>query len=249
MIQDKKEKERSILNDFINGYDDFPKGQIRCNEAPDFILHINRKKSIGIELTELLHPQAKTSNYNFRQIDNLRSQILEGARVNYESKHGHKLDVVSDFGREITVSKNQQESFAVEIAQLVHNMIKENDFNESFYVTVERDKLPPYIAYLGITFHKKGNGSNWQTGEGSMINEFTKEIIDDTIIRKEEKLSHYKKKRLDIYWLIIWTNYLDRSSSFNYGNKLENWEFSSQFHKIFIFDVIIKKIFELNLTT
>lgn len=38
---------------FREHYPDFPKGRLIPSESPDFILKISRKKSIGIELTQL----------------------------------------------------------------------------------------------------------------------------------------------------------------------------------------------------
>lgn len=38
---------------FRNNYPEFPKGRLIPNESPDFILKINPKKSIGIELTQI----------------------------------------------------------------------------------------------------------------------------------------------------------------------------------------------------
>ncbi len=52
-MQDKKETERITLNMFIRLYDEFPNGKIIAGESPDFLLKINTRKTIGIELTEL----------------------------------------------------------------------------------------------------------------------------------------------------------------------------------------------------
>lgn len=48
-----QEEEILILNYFHDQYTDFPKGKLVKSESPDFILKINPKKSIGIELTRL----------------------------------------------------------------------------------------------------------------------------------------------------------------------------------------------------
>ncbi|WP_372773680.1 hypothetical protein [Mangrovibacterium sp.] len=48
-----KKNEHIILQQFARLWDNFPKGRIVPAESPDFILKINHKKAIGIELTEL----------------------------------------------------------------------------------------------------------------------------------------------------------------------------------------------------
>lgn len=50
MEQDRKKRERSVLDFFRNKYDRFPKGKLAAVESPDFILHVNTKFAIGIEL-------------------------------------------------------------------------------------------------------------------------------------------------------------------------------------------------------
>lgn len=54
---DQKEEERLIIEYFRKSMVDFPKGRLLQSESPDFILKINPKKTIGIELT-LLDPFA-----------------------------------------------------------------------------------------------------------------------------------------------------------------------------------------------
>lgn len=39
---------------FRESYPEFPKGRLLASESPDFILRVNRKTSVGIELTQLV---------------------------------------------------------------------------------------------------------------------------------------------------------------------------------------------------
>ncbi len=64
---DKTSEEWVIMRYFREKYADFPKGKLVKNESPDFILKINRRKSIGIELTRLdylLDDTTKTNELN-----------------------------------------------------------------------------------------------------------------------------------------------------------------------------------------
>lgn len=51
---DKAIAEKIVLSLFQKSFSDFPKGKIVKTESPDFLLKINKKRIIGIELTELL---------------------------------------------------------------------------------------------------------------------------------------------------------------------------------------------------
>lgn len=46
-------EEFSIMDQFRTEFEDFPKGKLVKSESPDFILKVNTKTSIGIELTKL----------------------------------------------------------------------------------------------------------------------------------------------------------------------------------------------------
>ncbi|WP_163709676.1 hypothetical protein [Mangrovibacterium lignilyticum] len=48
-----KKNEHIIIQQFARLYHEWPKGKLQAGESPDFILKINTRKSIGIELTEL----------------------------------------------------------------------------------------------------------------------------------------------------------------------------------------------------
>lgn len=49
-----KEEEKLIIQYFRKNFPDFPKGRLIPSESPDFVLKLSPKKSIGIELTQLV---------------------------------------------------------------------------------------------------------------------------------------------------------------------------------------------------
>jgi hypothetical protein len=77
--------------------------------------------------------------------------------------------------------------------------------------------------------------------------DLTKENIEFTIKAKNEKLPIYKQKMLNQIWLLIITDLNLSPVSFNLSNKLENWSFLSGFHKVFLLELKIRKVFELNI--
>lgn len=66
-----------------------------------------------------------------------------------------------------------------------------------------------------------------------------------TIRAKEEKLPLYRKKRPSQIWLIITTDMTESPVSYNIANKLSNWQFQTEFHKVFLFELTSRKVFEL----
>ncbi|WP_299582497.1 hypothetical protein [uncultured Sunxiuqinia sp.] len=63
-MPDKKEHENQVLQIFRNLISDFPKGKVVQTESPDFLIRLNRRKVIGIELTEL-HGQTFFDNQGY----------------------------------------------------------------------------------------------------------------------------------------------------------------------------------------
>lgn len=61
MRRDKKLDERNVMRLFIDKLQDFPKGKLIQQESPDFILKVNRRKHINIELTQILFKESKSS--------------------------------------------------------------------------------------------------------------------------------------------------------------------------------------------
>lgn len=60
-----KEEENLVMQFFRDNYSDFPKCRVIQSESPDFILKINPKKSIGVELTQM----APKADSLFERID------------------------------------------------------------------------------------------------------------------------------------------------------------------------------------
>jgi hypothetical protein len=48
-----KDEEKLVMGLFRKAFTDFPKGKLVASESPDFMLKLNRRQTIGIELTRL----------------------------------------------------------------------------------------------------------------------------------------------------------------------------------------------------
>ena len=84
-MPDKKEHESHIFQLFKNLIDDFPSGKVVQTESPDFLVRLNRRKVIGIELTEL-HGQEFYDNLGHFTHPELLFQDLENTITAKEEK-------------------------------------------------------------------------------------------------------------------------------------------------------------------
>jgi hypothetical protein len=79
------DEEILILELFRKCYSDFPKGKLVKSESPDFILKINSRKSIGIEITRLHDGSIPKNNPGFPVAD-LTKRNIESTISNKEEK-------------------------------------------------------------------------------------------------------------------------------------------------------------------
>ena len=70
----------------------------------------------------------------------------------------------------------------------------------------------------------------------------SREILELTIARKEEKLPLYRGKRLDNIWLVIITGESEQSPEMNVMNRIGNRDFGSRFDRVFLFDARTEQV-------
>ncbi len=87
MHERKKSEEWIVMRYFREKYELFPKGKLVKSESPDFILKVNRRKQIGIELTRFDHLAAGKSGGNevIHQLKKLITQKEDKLRI-YQKK-------------------------------------------------------------------------------------------------------------------------------------------------------------------
>jgi hypothetical protein len=92
-----KQNERRLLEQFMLLFDEFPKGRLVPGESPDFLLWVNRRKTIGIELTELKGQDFIQHSGRLQEpgelIHNLRETMAakDGKLVLYRQKKLHQI--------------------------------------------------------------------------------------------------------------------------------------------------------------
>jgi len=73
-----------------------------------------------------------------------------------------------------------------------------------------------------------------------------KERVEATLQNKSNKLKLYQRNKFNAIWLIIHTDFIEASKSYNIKNKMNNWKFNTKFEKVFLFDLFEKRIFQIN---
>lgn len=244
--QNKKE-ERIILKYFTFFYPDFPKGKITESESPDFFISPGPKRKIGLELTRLTRSDSVNHKHkhNIVQVDSLEKNICEKARKTFESKL--RIPIYADifFKEGISLSKLSADKYAELIALDIYDRFFEIDLKSNFQFEINNPSAADIIHYITITYFPGVKTAYWNNSGAYLLPELTRELLQRIIATKEEKLPLYQKNLFDEYWLLIYSDSVRKSSAFNISNQVEKWNLASGFDRVFLFEVVGFRIYEI----
>lgn len=244
-VSHKKNEEKLLLRHFRENYCEFPKGKIKATESPDFILQLNPKQSIGIELMRLHKDKTDTDAYAPRSTEQLKRELIKRTRFLVEQKIACKCYTVLYFKPDFTLFKDQIIPISKSLSEIITDKIKKKDKHSPFRETINNSEYNDVIQCIRLLYNPAVPYSYWTSGVTYLTSTLTRKLFIRHISEKEEKMVLYKRKKLDRYWLILITDLASRSTSFNLRNKLNKWSFQSTFHKIFLFEIFNPGVYEL----
>ncbi|MDZ7741140.1 MAG: hypothetical protein U5Q03_05155 [Bacteroidota bacterium] len=242
MHEDKFAEEKQLMLLFRDALKDFPKGKLIKSEAPDFILREAHKKKTGIELTRLhgknseKHNPLEAGSKESRMVNEVKSISRAGFK-----KHLHVKFIFNESGFE-----ESDISLYASFLGLYLNKLLEKQSLKNSWVLKAGDKLPAFLDTIAIAYHPDFRESSWSPAKNFLLYELNREIIEHSLLLKEEKLAHYRSRDFDQYWLVLSTLHFKSSKNFHKANKLDKWKFSSSFNRIFLYELLNNKVYELN---
>ncbi len=245
MQPDKKQLEVLLIQYFKDCYPDFPKGKIIPSESPDFILTLKSKNSLGIELTRLNPLNAREPDEEEVSKIKLRKEIIELTKSLFESTSSLKLFVKFLFSEQNPVQIENSVSVAAQLANLIRQNVKGKKNTSFFRHSLSSENLPEGVESLLVIHHTELKSSIWERSNNLGISENVVTDIERAIYKKDEKLRHYQRQRLNYYWLLIITDRLRGVKSYNLSERIMNHAFQSRFQQVFLFDLIRSSIFQL----
>lgn len=235
--QQKKKLEWLLVDYFKEVYTDFPKGRLTENESPDFLLTVNNKFTIGIELTRLYPESGKAFSQNEQEQVGTRIQLIDTARNYFEKKSTLKCFVKFLFSSDINPEPERVLSRSVKISGIISEGVK--GFNpDSFNMAAIIKGLPPGIEVILVLYRPGMEYSVWEPANNLGISANLLDDIKFSIRKKDDKLKLYRKQQLNEYWLLITTDKLRQKKAVNVDNLMLNVEFESQFKKVFIMELV-----------
>lgn len=205
-------KELNDVGNFIKLFDSNILIEEAIRKEPDFLVRKN-KKLIGVDLNVIYNDSTIIET----RIDTIFKQIEEELK-----------DDVSKIKGVYKIKFNEKTFFNAEDSVLKKAIIKgvKNPETSSEY----------------IEFIEKSSGDTFYLlmHEITSLNLLTNEVINETILKKEEKLNEYKaSSKAKEFWLLLVLN--DEN---DYASILKN-QFKTAYEKVFICDFTNSKIIEL----
>lgn len=191
-----------ILTDKLN----VPQEKISDYESPDFIFKY-KGKTIGAEVVE----------YHKNPRETEARKAFQKAIDKYRSKNG-KLTSITVFAENLATFNGKQSEN--ELLKDIDNLLIDQDFESHHVQSADEwnleseSELPVSVCSIGLCQHVKVD------------------ILEQTIRKKEEKLTEYKNlhRNIDEYWLIV---YVDQYE-YDYFEKMETPKIDSTYNRIYL---------------
>lgn len=245
MQPEKKQLEVLLMHYFRECFPDFPKGRLVPSESPDFVLTLKSRNNLGIELTRLNPFNAKEPDDSELMKNKIRERIIESAKELFEGTSSLKLFVKFLFSENVNIAEERELSLSVQLANILRQATANKNSGSFFREHFSAQALPEGLEALLIVHHPELQVSFWERSNNLGVSEDVVADIREAIHKKDVKLLHYQKQRLNFYWLLIFTDRLRGVKNYNLRNKILNHTFHSRFQHVFLFDLVKSDIFQL----
>lgn len=230
MLVDKKKRiERFYLERARLLYSGFPQGHVENFENPDFRV-LTPEFKLGIELTQLYQPASK-GKYPPREVETFRKKVIRRAAEIYVGQSNSPVDVLVFFSSHPT-SNQDQDALSKAIAEIVRNK------NQNVTFIVDRRKagcnLPAGVELIRVAPAIAGYSLSWQASAVHETIPLTRELVKDSISKKNVLVSRYRSQ-VDKVWLLIVIDLFPASCSFSVPKCVESWSLPGEFDKILMY--------------
>ena len=235
----KKDRERWILDIFIDNYKDGRLTLLHEQESPDFIIGLDQK-TIGVELTEVFQ-DSHLGTSRLKQNSSDGSSFTEELIALLQPDIPFKFSIGINFNRRQTVKKSKKQEILDKLKFIcLPKIIRLND-HEHLELENYWDSLPDEIDDIHVYRFDGMDESIDSRPEGGSVSKLTIKHLEKILLSKEEKLSYYSP--CDEQWLVI------REGKYYSGSFSDveiDLPIKSMFDRVFLFRTRTREIIKLN---
>ncbi len=204
-------------------------------ESPDIVIP---SKQIGLELTQISN--SGKSGFHF---EGSWDSLVEAIRIKWNTLKLPACHVSLSISQGYCIPKKRINSVCDEIIELVSEYIPEQG---KYYFSKDcEDRLPKYLFAFSIERMVKRDEGVISYSYGIFSPVLSPSVVQEAIRKKEFMRCHYLKKCKEIWLLIIM--YGGRASGdFIINEQVINHSYLFHFDKVFLFDALPKKYWELS---
>lgn len=242
-LEVKKQVEVLLMEYFRCTYPEFPKGRLIPSESPDFILGLKNRLSVGIEITRL-YPSDQKNILLPPESTSIEMKFIDKVRELTGGYYSQPLFVKFLFHKGCTINESHILSAAIMTSVAIRNKLthKKADF---FQLIIPDKELPSFLKSVLVMRHTLLETPLWEKANHQGVSNHIATDTSNAIQKKDEKIKLYQSKNLHNYWLLITTDQLEAYSNVNIRNQIIHNKFNSLFHKVFLFELMKAKVFQL----
>ena len=226
-IMANKELERWYLERFILTCPDFPAGEIKPSEQPDFLVG-GKDTTVGIELTRFF-VEHRSDERPRQEQESLRSRVLEEADRIHAAQDPRYVHVNVLF----SLDSNLHKSDVVPIGAAIAHAVVNAPVDIGAFVTVD-SRLPEGVNSMMIARSNKLTQSSWHFDDVGFTPEVTSSELQRIIRSKDDNLSQYRQQAPS-HWLLIIVDGSGLSSTADFPEKVLHYGYESSFDRAYLF--------------
>jgi hypothetical protein len=241
----KKERERYYLEKLKALCTEFPSGEIKETERPDFLI-VSEASVTGLDIVDYIREQGERGS-SLRHKEKACDEIAYMAQSIFESHNKTPLQVHLHWFWHRTPNAFERKEIASQIAQLVSRNIPQEIY-DSVYIDPEEEgntSLGDFltrISIVGLKLNAKGSWSNVEMG----FIEVGSEEIQQLISSKEKNIEAYRKN-CAVIWLLIVADATHISSNIELDRSVNQHVFTTQFDKALFYDHLNQSVVSLTI--
>jgi len=242
----KKKREKLLLEQFKALYADFPEGEIKEYEEPDFLVKKDDNNIVGIELVDYVRGQKKVGSIH-RRDESLHQRIANKARSQFEESNDTPLMVHFTWNDYHHPSKAEIGLLAESAAKIVIHHIPRRLFD---VIRIRVGELPStplrkFVHFIDVTRVRDESQILWSSIERGWIG-VKEDEVQSIINSKNSKVNVYNQNCNNI-WLLIIADGAYVSSTVEIQSQTREYTYQSDFDKIFFWDYQSQEIVRLAL--
>lgn len=232
----KKQTERYFLETARKASAFFPKGAVKEQESPDFVLQTEHEV-IGIEVREIFRPKG-TAEFPLQEAESFHEQVMDRAEKLYETRSSPEVDVLAYFT--IDCTRRKLEQTAKSIADFVANSYQVGETR-----TFDRhdDRFPDGISVIRIAPPLPESSRAWRCLKHGGPMKLEKKVLAEEIAEKEKLLPCYRSAAGQVWLLLVVRAF--PITTFWVPREINTWKFTFGFDKILLFIQSDFKVIEI----